>query len=1305
MFQILRDITVGLLVMLCLPLALRAAACEDLAWHALESASVIAASREASSERYPNADVVDVDSHKWVRYAPDGTYEEYYESYSKVLTEKGRRTMQTVSSTFVIPYNTTAFELAEVIRPDGEVLAIDIPRNTRVMIEHEQMGENIFNPNSRVLQLTVPNLEPGDLLHFIMHDVFTRSRTPGNFSDYVVFEGTNPIMRSSYTLIGPESLPIRRVALKSEQPGTVTSLSAACGGLTLRQWVARDVPRAFEEPDMPPLYTQVQRLLVSTMAQWPEVSRWYWSLCEPHIKATTPEMRRLTDELTDGLSPEDKVRALFQWVSREVRYLGLTLEETAPGYEPHPASLTFEQRAGVCRDKAALLVAMLRQAGLEAYPVLIMNGPRKDPEVPQPFFNHAVSAVRTSEGTYLLMDATDENTRELFPAYLNNQSFLVATPEGEELLTSPIEPAGQNLVRISTTGTLESAHTLRAHSLITFSGINDNAYRSYFARVSKDERRSFFERIVQRVAPGAEIEHIELSPENMLDTSQPLTARLVFTVHEPLIRGEGTTLLPVPSMGTQVGMVNFLAGEIGLTQRRFPLMTRYACGVQESVDLDLEGYAGSEAVLPTFRRIDTTGTTWERDMSYADGRLKCHTRFELKLPEYDPGQYRDLQQALQTIEADNRKMPVFTDHPEDLASPPGYRADALVLGEHIDYDLHDPQSWTETHQVRIKVLSYAGKKRYSELIVPFNPAWERLELTRASVVTPEGEEKTISADEINIMDAPWAGTAPRYPAGKVLVASFPGLSEGGTIDYTLTRSTWKRPFFALNGHFLAEDMRRRTRDFEHTLLACSEGVLRYQDPLLSKVITLRVPRGMDLTLSCSEEPPLASERTPIAYTRREEGEFIVHTYRVQGVPPVRLEPSLPPWHTFTPMLFASEGSWLRYAKAVNAALTSAAADQGQAAERARTLTLGIRDERERLRIIRDYVAKAIRPVEIDFSALPLACLTPADVTLAEGYAREADRAVLLYAMLKAAGFRPQFVLASWLPTLERLQRPLLDFPNPAYFDRVLVRVKTARGAIYLNDTDQYAALGSTPSHGRPGLDLRTGRIRTIRINEEKLTDRVDKDLTITLDGRGNAELTWSNTYYGMERAAFCRQTLEMPPEERRRHLLELASSISKSARPEGAYETDCLSYPSREAFTLNIPDLAILTGDFVHLELPGLTTGIQGVQTDRRDNPLYRHTPSRQRTQITLTLPADCRTLKITPPPAMDIPLEDAGDIRLETRCEDGRVSLTQEVRLDEMVVTPEDYPALLEAQRKIAHPGSRTLLLKLQAPESGGQK
>ena len=119
-------------------------------------------------------------------------------------------------------------------------------------------------------------------------------------------------------------------------------------------------------------------------------------------------------------------------------------------------------------------MSLLRLAGLHAYPVLINVGTKRDPEVPDPFFNHAIVSVELTNGTYTLMDPTDENTRQLLPAGDCNQSFLVCRPEGERLQTSPIIPADQNLMHVTTTGTLDNAGTLEARTELLFDGVNDN---------------------------------------------------------------------------------------------------------------------------------------------------------------------------------------------------------------------------------------------------------------------------------------------------------------------------------------------------------------------------------------------------------------------------------------------------------------------------------------------------------------------------------------------------------------------------------------------------------------------------------------------------------------------------------------------------------------------------------------------------------------------------------------------------------------------------------------------------------------
>jgi len=77
-------------------------------------------------------------------------------------------------------------------------------------------------------------------------------------------------------------------------------------------------------------------------------------------------------------------------------------------------------------------VSLLRTAGLNSYPVLINVGTKMDPEVADPFFDHAIVSVELSKGKYILMDPTDEHTRNLLPTYDCDQSFLVCRPRGRD---------------------------------------------------------------------------------------------------------------------------------------------------------------------------------------------------------------------------------------------------------------------------------------------------------------------------------------------------------------------------------------------------------------------------------------------------------------------------------------------------------------------------------------------------------------------------------------------------------------------------------------------------------------------------------------------------------------------------------------------------------------------------------------------------------------------------------------------------------------------------------------------------------
>jgi hypothetical protein len=221
-----------------------------------------------------------------------------------------------VTSSHFTHYNTTEFKLVEVIRSDGTRVVVDIARNSSDMIEQSQMYKNIYAPASRILKVSIPELGIGDTVHFIMHDEILKARMAGTFSDYVLFEGTDPVKRARYTVLAPKTRPLVSIALKAEIPGTISAAQTVREEEIVYSWEARDVPQAFEEPQMPEAYTQMQRLLVSTIPDWETVSAWYWRLCRKNLGHHAREADTVA-MITAGITePAKRMEAVFYWCPR-----------------------------------------------------------------------------------------------------------------------------------------------------------------------------------------------------------------------------------------------------------------------------------------------------------------------------------------------------------------------------------------------------------------------------------------------------------------------------------------------------------------------------------------------------------------------------------------------------------------------------------------------------------------------------------------------------------------------------------------------------------------------------------------------------------------------------------------------------------------------------------------------------------------------------------------------------------------------------------------------------------------------------
>ncbi|MCK4983498.1 MAG: DUF3857 and transglutaminase domain-containing protein, partial [Victivallaceae bacterium] len=321
----------------------------------VSTAELIKNGKEVTTNSYPDSDSVIIADFERIKYKPDGSYVSLMDQCCKILTEKGKREERTLSLWYDVAYGTVIVSKVEIIKPDGKIIPVDIKKNSKDMVEASQMEMNIYNPNSRVVKVNFPDIKIGDMIRLVAVKKEIKPRVPNTWYDIKAMEAPSPIIHEVVEIIAPKARPLKHMVLKNEISNTVThSISSDKSSITYK-WEVRNVPRMFPEPGMPG-YTAIQHLLVSTIPKWQQVSKWYYKLCEPRLKDVTPEMSNMVAELTVNASTDDeKIKALFKYVSQKIRYMGITTEDTAPGYEPHDVSITFNNKYGVCRDKAALL--------------------------------------------------------------------------------------------------------------------------------------------------------------------------------------------------------------------------------------------------------------------------------------------------------------------------------------------------------------------------------------------------------------------------------------------------------------------------------------------------------------------------------------------------------------------------------------------------------------------------------------------------------------------------------------------------------------------------------------------------------------------------------------------------------------------------------------------------------------------------------------------------------------------------------------------------------------------------------------
>jgi transglutaminase-like putative cysteine protease len=155
---------------------------------------------------------------------------------------------------------------------------------------------------------------------------------------------------------------------------------------------------------------KIRGLQISVSSDWEQViQRMNESYSQAFLEQTLVD--DLYDELTEGLKTNAEIiDVIHRYVSEQIRYVSLST--LGHSHTPHSNDSVIRNRYGDCKDKTALLHALLRKAGIEGVPRLVATYRTNADRLTLPslaYFNHIILCIEEGSREYCL-DPTDTTT-------------------------------------------------------------------------------------------------------------------------------------------------------------------------------------------------------------------------------------------------------------------------------------------------------------------------------------------------------------------------------------------------------------------------------------------------------------------------------------------------------------------------------------------------------------------------------------------------------------------------------------------------------------------------------------------------------------------------------------------------------------------------------------------------------------------------------------------------------------------------------------------------------------------------------
>ena len=297
----------------------------------------------------------------------------------------------------------------------------------------------------RVKYITMPNVVPGSIIEYEF-EIFNRQGPlrKGDHAILLCLRASVPIKHEIYsvTVLKDKAYYFKWINTSIE-PEIIRHNDRITYRLEFGEDARYDESLSSENYT-PPSITYLPYITTSTIKEWPQFADIYWRMFSKYL-VSDKDIRRKAVELTAGKnSVEDKIVAIAKYLYDDYRYVELALGDHY--YLPHPPTEVFRNKFGDCKDQSALLITMLKEAGIEAYPVLLRDEVQGDFRLflPGPqAFNHMIVAVKDKDKIYFVDPLLEGYRPSEIPVSLEGSYALIINGKGGKAVQLPYADVSQ----------------------------------------------------------------------------------------------------------------------------------------------------------------------------------------------------------------------------------------------------------------------------------------------------------------------------------------------------------------------------------------------------------------------------------------------------------------------------------------------------------------------------------------------------------------------------------------------------------------------------------------------------------------------------------------------------------------------------------------------------------------------------------------------------------------------------------------------------------------------------------------------